>query len=226
MINSQTFMRRNGVMVRKGYLNLKFVTGLSLKGGDSEAKPTDLGRDLSKMVELCPWTACSIPAVFARFKQDWFGALYHPNWYLPVHLGGFGLSLDIAPSTVTFTRNQRRFAAAFVADPKLALYRRKGFTIPVAQYAGAVAKWEMYPIGPTVLRSGQSFDLDDEWLARIAYAVRASQMGKTQVSDAVAIAKLKPNLRQKPMSVGDLARYWSVHVASHGLPACPPLEYL
>jgi hypothetical protein len=61
MINSQVFIRRSLRMVRVGYLNLKLVYGESLKTGSSAATPVQVGKDLSKMVRLCPWTNCAVP---------------------------------------------------------------------------------------------------------------------------------------------------------------------
>jgi hypothetical protein len=221
MINSQVFRRIATKMHRCGYLNLKLVYGSALKTGESKATPTQVGKDLSKMFNLCPWTACSLPAALARWRQDWFGPIYRPNWYLPVHLGGFGVDRKFAPSTLRFTSSQRQIAARFVADPKLALYRRKGMNIPTVQLAGALANWRMIP-GDYVRREGESDDLRDSWLERLAYAARANQ-GATEVSDKVFIAKFFRKERLRPMSIEGIERYWDAQVFASYLPPCPPI---
>ncbi len=224
MINSQVFRRVGGIMRRHGYLNLKLITGTSLKGGDSEATPTQLGKDLSAMVRLCPWTNCSIPAAFKRWSRDWFGVFYRPNWYLPVHLGGFGLDPTFAPSGWKITRDQRLMAARFVNDPRMALYRLKGLSLPTAELAGALANWRMV-VGSYVPGEHESEDISDEWLSRLAYASRA-HTGSVLVSDKVFVSKFKPEYRLKPMSIESLGLYWNARVLASRLPPCPPVGSL
>jgi len=221
MINSQVFRRVKNSMKRCGYLNLKLVSGVSLKTGESESTPTQVGKDLGEMVKLCPWSACSIPTAFGRWGQDWFGPIYRPNWYLPVHLGGFGVPRELAPITWRVTRAQRLVAAKFVSDPRLALYRRKGMDIPSVQLAGALAKWRMVP-GDYVHEESESSDLRDSWLERLAYAARACH-GSVEVSDKVFIAKFFGEYRLKPMSMEGIERYWSAQVFATRLPPCPPI---
>jgi hypothetical protein len=228
MINSQVYRRTSvhrkvcrGQMKRFGYLNMKLVKGVSLKNGDSEATPTQIGKDLSKMVTLCPWTNCAVPAALGRWKNDWFGPTYHPNWYLPVHLGGFGLDPIHAPDTFSVTRSQREFAARFVADPRMALYRRKGMNIPTAKLAGGLCHWRMVP-GDYVEREGESRDVDDLWLERLAYAARAHQ-GAAGVSDKIFVNHFRPQYRLKPMSELRLLSYWNAQVFAFSVPPCPPI---
>jgi hypothetical protein len=222
MINSQVFIRRKtGVMKRVGYLNLRLVKGSALKTGESKAVPTMISRDLSKMVKLVPWTGCTIPAALSRWKKDWFGPRYRPNWYLPVHLGGFGMDITLAPSNWRVTKSQREVAAMFIADPRLGLYRHDGVSIPTASYAGAVANWRLM-VGAYVQQEHESFDLSDSWLERIAYAVRAAKLER-QTSDKVFVTKFFPQHRLKPMAVESLARYWVARWMAVGLPPCPPL---
>ncbi len=221
MINSQVFRRSGGQMKRFGYLNLKLVKGVSLKGGDSEATPTQIGKDLSEMVKLCPWAGCAVPAAFRRWKKDWFGPIYRPNWYLPVHLGGFGLDRTLAPPTLRITKSQREMAARFVSDPRMALYRRKGMNLPTIQLAGALANWRMVA-GPYVPREEESTDLSDSWLERLAYAARANS-GSKGVADSVFISKFRPQYRLKPMSIEGIDLYWDAQVFASRLPLCPPI---
>jgi len=247
MINSQVYRRVGGKMKRFGYLNLRLVKGTGLKNGESGAVPTQIGKDLGQMGLLTPWTTCSFPAAFSRWNQDWFGKTYYPNWYLPVHLGGFGVPGRLAPAAMKITRSQRLMAARFVNDPAMALYRRAGLSLPVAKYAQALAKYRMKPSG-YIPESGEVEADEDPWLARIAFADRASmgsvveiierqpksKTSKTQTvkvcqngkkySDAVFVNRFKPEYRLKPMSKEMLIRYWDAKVYAFGLPACPPLN--
>jgi len=225
MINSQIFSQRPSGIVRRGYLNLKLLTGISLKGGESEATPTMVGRDLNKMMELAPWTSSTIPFAFQRWAKDkWQGQYYKPNWFLPVHLGGFGVDRKWAREGLRITRGQRLMAARFVNDPRMALYRREGMDIPTAKLAGGLAKWRMIP-GDYVPRAGESSDVSDGWLARLALASRAHH-GSSKVSDSVFVAKFKPEYRLKPMSMEALERYWNAQVFAFNLPHCPAVRPL
>jgi hypothetical protein len=223
LINSQVFMRRSGSMKRLGYLNMKLILGESLKTGVSRATPTMIGKDLSKMVQLCPWTNCAVPAALHRWRKDWFGA-FVPNWYLPVHLGGFGLDRRFAPKTLRFSRAQREVAAQFVSTPSMALYRLPGMNLPLASVAGSLANWRMVP-GPYVQESSESDALDDPWLARLALAYRAYK-GSKEVSDRTFLFRFRPQFRLRPMSTEGLERYWFARLFATRLPPCPPLRVL
>lgn len=224
MINSQVFRRTGGVMRRYGYLNMKLILGVSLKSGESHATPTQIGKDLSEMVKLCPWTSCAIPKALSRWGKDWFGPIYRPNWYLPVHLGGFGLDLKQAPDSWRVTRSQREMAARFVSDPRLGLYRRKGMFLPVAKIAGALAHWRLIS-GPYVEGPGESDNVTDSWLERLAYAVRASS-GAYEVADKIVVCRFRPQYKLKPISDDGLKKYWSARWMATFLPPCPPLGCL
>jgi hypothetical protein len=223
MINSQVFRRVKGTMERCGYLNLKLIKGTSLKTGESNATPVQIGKDLSLMVSLCPWANCAVPAALSRWKSDWFGPVYRPNWYLPVHLGGFGLDIQHAPKSWRVTKSQREMAARFINDPRMALYRRPGMNIPTTKLAGAIARWRMV-VGdyvPTEAEVGTS----DAWLERLAFAARAHQ-GASDVSDKVFVSHFRPQYRLKPMSIEGLNLYWTAQVFAVQPPPCPPLNWI
>jgi len=223
LINSQIFRRVNSRMERFGYLNMKMVKGTSLKGGDSTATPTQIAKELSKMVSRCLWTNCAIPAALSRWDEEWLGVRYRPNWYLPVNLGGFGLDPRFGPERIHVTRSQRLLAARFVHDPSLALYR-SGMTLPAMKVAGALANWRVvtgdYVRGPDEMSGA---DLRDSWLERIAYAGRAME-GAKEVSDAVLMKHIfKRDYRLKPMSIEGIERYRGAQLFASKLPTCPPI---
>lgn len=231
LINSQLFQRRGDVMVRKGYLNLRLVKGNNIKariaGGEKPVTPSQLGGELSKMVHLCPWTSCAIPTAFARWKKDFNKSWFRPNWYLPVHLGGYGVDINLAPKEWRITRGQREVAALFVADPSLALYRmRGGMSLFTKQFVQSTLKPRMIP-GSYVPQAYEALitDSKDEWLARIAYATRAAWMDSEKYGDdlAVVVSKFRKQFRLKPMSSDGLELYWNAQFFTVGAPACPPI---
>jgi len=228
-INSQVFRVIGKTVKRFGYLNLRLVKGTNVKvrfamEEGNTSTPDQIGKDLSLMIDLCPWSKCSIPTAFRRWKDDWFGDSYHPNWYLPVHLGGFGLDRKHAPENFKITRSQREFAARFVSDPRMALYRRTGMDIPTSDLAGALANWRMVP-GDYVQKENESLETKDSWLERLALASRLHH-GSSGVKDSVFIRHFRPQYRLKPMSLEGLESYWSAQVFATSLPPCPPLGKL
>jgi len=83
-----------------------------------------VARDLNKMCSQVPGAASVIPAAMRGILRtmDPNLALLHPNYYLPVSLGGLGVDPQFGPHNVVYTRNQRRIAAAFIQDPSLAVW--------------------------------------------------------------------------------------------------------
>jgi len=217
MINSQMFRRIDGHLKRIGYLNQTLVYG---KLGSS-AKPTEIGRDISSQVGLVPWTRCVVPLCFKRWKADWFGPIYQPNWYMPVHLGGFGVDKLYAPPGWKPTYGQRKIAARFVSDPRLCLYRKKGMDIQSSKLAGALAHWRLVP-KDHVLLEHETEEVDDGWLGRLAYAARAAWT-VTETSDKVMIARFFDNVPLKPISMERLNELWDCRLVASGLPVCPPI---
>lgn len=241
-INSQTFTLKGGKWCRSGYLNLKFANDQSLKGGRSEALPTEFGRDVTKMVQLCPWSWSSIPGIFKRFDKKWNKRAFQPNWYLPVDVGGYGVNLTRPPSFRT-TRNQRLVAGIFLAEPQLALYQRLqegGPTIKLKHLRkivpGAFANWRIVR-GDYVVNQHETIDLEDDWLIRMSLYTRAlsvpSQLNKEEtlrrvkyydsLSSILKLAKGR-HLRIKVLSSDDIDNLWKIRYVATGVPQCPPLR--
>jgi hypothetical protein len=221
LINSKLYRRVAGRMEPKGYLNLKLVLGTSLKQGESKSLPTQIGKDLSEMTSICPWARCAIPAAFDRWKDSWKG-WFQPNWFLPVHLGGYGVAVRDASDSWFVTREQRIMAARFVHNPDLMLFRVKGGSL--AQARGSLMIFRLKP----VYSPPEEFDVsgEEDWTARYAYALRASGFGPNEISDRVFFLKLKKASRLKPMSDRGLARKWNLYWTSGPVPPCPPLSLL
>jgi len=223
LINSQFYQRKGGRMTRVGYLNMRLVSGYGTKKGETAATPDLIGKDLGLMVEQCPWTRCCIPHAFKRWNKDWFSPNFTPNWYLPVHLGGFGVPLKLAPPAMRITRAQRLMAARFVSDPRMTLYRRlaeKGVgNLPLSKIAGSLLNWRLVP-GDYVPECFESTQIADSWLERLAYAWRAtgSNLG---CSDRVMCRHFKPEYRLKPMSMATLESYMHAQLFATRVPGCP-----
>lgn len=223
MINSQVFQRRgDGMMGRIGYLNQKFISGVSLKDGNSLASPVELGKEVGEMIRLYPPAAACLPAVFARFKGDWSLRRVQPNWYLPVHLGGYGVPLGLAPDTLKISYQQRKLARLFILKPELQLYRRSGGDSHLARFAGSLAKFRLLP---GVYQKEDYID-SDQWLARIAYASRA-EYGLHPVSDRVFQFRfLQGRSLIRPMSDRELSKWFFATFVALAVPACPAMPKL
>jgi len=221
LINSQAYRRVGGRMTRFGYLNQSLITGVDVKSGESSATPDMIGREISEMVRLCPWAACSIPATMARWNKDSHGRFFRPNWYLPVHLGGYGVDIKYSPSAWSVTKTQREVAARFVADPSLSLYRTIGRRDnPFRKFLAATLKFRL-DNNPRPLRDYETESGSDPWLERLAYANRAT--GRQDHDISVLARRLGRQFRLKPMSFEGLARYWSARLVAVPGPVCPPM---
>lgn len=234
-INSQTFVRKNERFVRTGYLNLKFLTIESLKGGKSEATPAELGRDISEMIRICPWTANAVPAIFRRFDREYHGG-FRPNWYFPVCAGGYGLSAA-PPETWRVSRQQLRVAALFLRDPKLRLYASgaPNTVSLVRHFPGAVANWRVVPFQGPLPEESRELD-DDDWLIRLSLISRALSdpvdLNREQVRRRVTmfdtvrsvLKRSKGRRREiRPLTLEQVDALWNARYVAHGLPVCPPL---
>lgn len=231
LINSQMYVLKNGRMIRTGYLNQRLLSAGSIES-PSLATPDQLGKDVGEMVKHCSWAKGCIPMAFSRWKPKWTG-WFKPNWFLPVHLGGYGVPLQHASEDWKITRGQRKMASRFITNPRLQLYRREGFSIETAKFANSLAKFEVVPAHPEVEevkareQLGRLEKISDDWLIRAAYISRAMQLKQEKVSDKVMLLRSGPIVTKlKPMSDRGLAKWWHVTTIAHGLPDCPPLQGL
>lgn len=222
MMNSQVFQRRRGKMIRVGYLNQRLTSGLNVKKGDglSTATPTQLGKDISKMVRLAPWTMPAVPLCFERFKSDWHG--FRPNWYLPVHLGGYGLDWDLRPPWLKVTQEQRRVASYFIAHPHAALYaKERAAGEEFIHLSGELVGRTRWVLGDYCLTQSESFS--DDWLLKQCLANRFA--GLRADDDEVPYAQqIRKDYRLKPVSMQRLQEYFHARPITSfaGVPAPPP----
>lgn len=178
------------------------------------------------MADLCPWSSSAIPAAFRRWDDDWAGSWFKPNWYLPVNLGGYGVSLKYAPDDWVITRAQRLVAARFVHDPSLMLYRALGGKSLTARYASFLLK--PFVVTGDYCRREHEIPIDlaeDSWLGRICYATRAT-FGSELVRNDPRVILRKPvrDYRLRPMSAEGLILYWYARAFALETVPCPPLR--
>lgn len=241
LINSQLYTRKGNAMVRIGYLNLRLVKGNNIKGSIRTASddrmsvdPTHIGKELNKMAKLAPWTASAIPTAFKRWESKlrdfkWFT----PNWYLPVHLGGYGIDLQYAPQDLMVTRNQRLLAAMFVNEPELLLFRRDGVIIPKKFKSKIVGTFTIEKgsfNGPLPSHIKNVSDIDGTWLERLAYAERCNYKNVLNQVDStddlemfIKANSMKRNKFYKPLSINGLIDYWTIQVHQNQSSEPPPL---
>lgn len=227
MINSQIFQRnRHGVMRRCGYLNQNILNGVVVKNGVSDATPTQLGRELNTMVHYCAWSSSVIPHVFNRFLKDFHGKDVKPNWYLPVHLGGYGLDPNLAPESWRVTRDQRLLAARFINDTRLQLYTRMGKRNPIKMTELAHATLNYHLVGGDYVMEEHETEADrDPWLLRLAYFGQIMS-GSHPVSEETIVRRFKSEYRLKPCAPQTLVAYWKQRLISRPGPFCPPIGLL
>jgi len=241
-INSQLYeLMGNGKMVRRGYLNLPLVSGCSLKRGVSNATPDMIGKDLNRMCADCPWAACAIPLAFAKWKSTWQNNWFCPNWFLPVHLGGYGVDPCFGPATSKLTMSQRLVAAKFV-EPGSELRLFQWFNQVSMKMNLHFAKFLMvnFTSKPRCRATTEELDLEslsDEWMGRLAYASRAAcdtgQLAcqKICLGASTRVGAFKKLLRKRfvvgrlhPMKDQGISEWRDIVSFCPAAPVCPPLN--
>lgn len=245
MINSQFYCRHNGTMERIGYLNLQLVKGFSSKKGESDATPDQIGTSMNKMIELCPWAQCTIPAAMKTAEKKLSNCSVSVMksavgttraWYGPQALGAFGLDLKYAPKSWTPTRSQRKLAAMMRSDERMGFYSQQRmaprtmsmisrFIHPHLVYRsdiqGPVTKDGNYPM----VGFAEDFS-KNKWFSRLLFMAQAASppfIGDPMIS---ALKTFKPEHRLKPMSVRKFMSTEPPQVQAVPAPDCPPLPLL
>jgi hypothetical protein len=228
LINSQIYIRRGGVMARKGYLNQKLIYGKSLKGGVSKATATNIATSLNDMCRLLPWGKYVIHKALSRFDDDVKKLGFWPNWYIPQWLGGVGIEPKFSLAPIVISREQRKVAAMFASNPKLALFAQtpSKFRPPNFEvYSKFVSNYRWF-LGAYVERQGERIGYDDEVVSRIAMMTRAAHY-KLFDSDQELFRVVKFHVRHRtrlsPMDLTNIESYWNVGWVSHEGIKFPPL---
>jgi len=253
-INSRIFTVQGGSFAQVGYLNMRLLTGLSQKTGESLSTPIGLATSLNKMCQLEPWTKWAVPVAMKRFQKDWLNGKglgvpgLVPNWYLPTHMGGYGLHTDLLPTAgdLRVTPLQRRLATYFLSDPELSLYEPmiatptiKDVILRAAMTQKHLQPGSWVPPAHLVRRS----DGLDPWQERLEYMARALhagpldtiQGGKRVTRDMLELQR--PNVRMirkfvkgirctHMLSQKRMVQLWDAVWYVTQPPACPPLHPL
>jgi hypothetical protein len=218
LINSQLFRRRGDVFSRIHYLNQRLILGKCLKSGVSIATPDQIAKCTSEMVRALPWTTCVVPSIMRRWSGKFRGQ--SPNWYIPKHLGGFGMDIDLAPPSLRITRTQRQVAALFVRDPKLVLCRMKIGTKLDQNISSLIpeGKWTEGSCG-----NSPSSELAD----RLRYVNRWCQMGCKPVEpdeNPIYFYRHRFYARLHPISVEGFLKYWTRSMVFNNDTPVPKLQ--
>jgi hypothetical protein len=227
MMNSQLFRVSNNKVKRLGYLNQKLLYDkpASDREGNVYATPVSITQSINKMVNLCPWTNCTVPMIYNRWKKDWKGR-FTPNWYASPHLGGYGLNLAHGPPIWQMSKSQLIYAAQCVFDPLKTLYRNKGLNPRSLEFAKYVLQYNWVDI-IDILPDHLSLDLRDPWLELGAYAALVSTPEKENIVNTHKSFVDIKNTRFKPMSKSKFLKYtYAMKLAAIPRMECPKLNNL
>jgi len=123
MINNRPFFFKNGKWTEMGYLNQKLILNHSLKNGESEKSPFEIGKSFNQMFELFPPSQNFLIDCFNHRKKSAPIYGFIPNMFIPSHLGGFGVNTKFCKEKdengfpeIHSTKKQRIVAALFMED--------------------------------------------------------------------------------------------------------------
>jgi len=176
------------------------------------------------------WTKCIIPSVFKRWKND---GPFKPNWYLPVHLGGYGMGLDLSPSTWNVTRNQRQMARLFLERKEVMLFRTLSNDLETGRLL-------QNPTFRKLLTANLKFNfrqpnrplnshetLENPWLERLTMAKRCSEAGGRLPSVGVPVLNKQLSYEfqdYRPLKFSSLESCWDMNFYSIKGPVVPDLN--
>jgi hypothetical protein len=230
-INSRIFVRKGGRMVQVSYLNQRLIYGTNIKDGTSlNAQPTHVAKSLNRMCKLVPWAKNTLPLAFQRWP--WARELgFTPNWYLPVHLGGYGLDRSLAPETTRIDRLQRLVAAVFINKPQLALARlslsekrSSAFRLTDRRLKRATCQWRL--VKATDRRESHEQFLEfsnDPWQQLLCQASRMGHAGVETIEKTILFKVRRHLHRWKPMSDEGISDWWDISFVAAPGPIAPKL---
>ncbi len=224
MINSQIFRREGKRMEKCGYLNLKFLVP------NEKCSPTQLTKDVNKMCSELAWGKCIIPSIFNRFKTDRF----KPNWYLPVHLGGYGLELKYSPSSWNVSRQQRMVARMFLKNEKLMLFRseqakERNNLRGNKKLMDLIGKCQNFSFRQPFCPLNSHETEENPWMERLSLIKRLTEAGGliTSVEGPVLSKEISHRFQEfKPVKFSTLASCWEMAYKFWRGPIVPDLHYL
>jgi len=242
MINSQTFnivKTHDGLrVVPFSYLNQRFLTNTPEEDPDT---PDALVQGVNQMIGRSPWLSPWIPTIMKLHLKS-IGMpqgliqvgnrKFFPNWYLPRHLGGFGLTIPpgVDPK---ISLDQRRMASHFLSNPYLAYYVsvREGKGIFKTDkfldqtFKTFIGDMKMEPVVDTVRNDGLE-EVSSQWSALLQsmnYAMYPSDYLSLKKSGVVyALVRSSGFRKLKPMTDEKIELLRSVRYVSR--PTIDPPE--
>lgn len=232
-------------MERIGYLNLQLVKGFSSKKGESSATPSDIGASMNKMIRLCPWAQCTLPAAL-RAAEAKLGKMSqrhsyigrNRSWFGHCDLGGYGVSSDFAPRDWTPTREQRMLASIMHSKPWISSYKQKKVAPRTMELINSILHPVATPLLGPVCKDGtpprycpsSEEDMiemkDAPWFSRLLFYAQAAMPVFEGDLPTKILNQLPKDHRLKPMSVAKYRSYRApLMLVSRG-PDCPPLPEL
>jgi hypothetical protein len=245
MINSQLYVAKGPIVRRLGYLNQNLVS----PAAEPKALPTEITADMNIMFKFCPESRFHLGRAMRKFEFHWRGRqAFTPNWFLPVHLGGYGLDIEYANDSFRITRSQASVAADFVMNEKRQLFRRLGLTAhnsmmkapPNLTSDSTVVKSlpsdSLLPAGvedtnrvceiyaANEIRGDTSVE---DWQQRYFAALQCSMGCLRKVDCEPEMDYKKTYYKHHRMKTSGFIRHWNKVVPVYGaLPPCPSLQDL
>jgi len=240
MMNSQAFKLKTekGLLPKFqkcGYLNQRVALG-QVASKKNLNTPLTAAVSLSKMLKDLPRAIPFIttlqkryPVLDKRFHLK--GECFRPNWFIPTHLGGYGLDIRFAREFAP-TKSQLLVAARFFTERNLKLLAVCGdeLSLDVGCLKGIVGEvftvkkgsQDLFPFPTTRVE-------DDGWAQRLAY-LNTYQNLCSPLSNAAKICNhlmdVKKGFWCEPMSIEKMVEYWDVDLLFPTPPPCPPLQPL
>jgi len=225
-INSQLFMRVNGVLTRQGYLNQGMLYGLD----DYQlTNPIQFAQGLNEMFETCPEATPILPLVMQRFNNRYGD--FSPNWFIHPALGGFGIKPKFAIGPITVTKDQQAMATEFKRNPNLALHRLErsedatNFSPTIRRIYDSVIKVKIVQ-GDYVPLPNEVPIREIDWVARFSLIQYLQSPGKftTDRGDYKNV-RMRRSKRKKLMDKEKCLNHDIRFFATNPVP-CPPLQVL
>jgi len=247
MINSQLMLNTDGVFTRVGYLNQRIIKGLP-NFEKNLLSPLALATSINEMMEFLPNRCVSlIPMIMNRpstyFKGCYYlGSEFKPNWFLPVHLGGLGISMKFSRGPLEVTLAQRKVAALFM-QTDLGLFARTGKRIRCEKLkkmfgtpVDVPKSWMVddfyvndHPLCAEHCRLDSPYEesTHDPWLAYLAYVERYSSM-TSEETPLVSITnqvreQLKSSWSVNPVQYQTILDWFEIRTLSPKRLPCPRL---
>ncbi len=238
MINNRPFICKSGKWSEVGYLNQKLILNHSLKNGESEKSPFEIGRAFNKMFELFPPSLEFLPDCIKNRQNLVPIQGFHPNFFFPCALGGFGVdpkfckrkNPDGSPHVIS-TRRQRLVAALMAEDTLSSfLFRRgKSLSLKSVKMMESIPKIERVPplIGPLPhpdIQEEERIQMEKELDNYLQWESKF-RLYDEKLDPQIKVVNFKKIKKLNPMSH---AKIFSFDPKFHFpvLPPCPPSSYL